>query len=148
MLKKRKASKSTGQWRKRIPNCFTISNLEGHFNLSRTNKMLTDENIKEECLRVIHTNKSVMISSMDVPLSRLDLLFISSKNQSLAYIDSINICSVWFLIFFLLQIQSMKKLADASPKESVLVSCFSCSRLCAHLWVLWEWDFKIYKYCY
>lgn len=77
--------------------------------------MLTDENIKEECLGVIHMNESITISSIDVPLFTLYLLFISSKNQTLTCIDSINICSLLVSNFLFI----------TNPKHEEAGRCFT-----------------------
>lgn len=89
--------------------------------------MTADKSMQEECVREIYFNRSIMASSIDVPLSKLYLFFISSKNQGLACIHSINVGSkFWFPVFFLSQIQNMKK----SPYVLLFLS-----GLCAYLWV-------------
>lgn len=60
-------------------------------------------------------NGSITISSTDVPLSTLSLLFSSSKNQTLACIDSINICSLLVSNFLFI----------TNPKHEEAGRCFT-----------------------
>lgn len=98
MLKNKMASSTIGK-KKWVPNYFIILNCKDH--LTENNKMIIDESIREECLRVINFNKSIVVASIDVPLSKLYLFFISVKSKDLACTDSVNICSFWLLVFFL-----------------------------------------------
>lgn len=70
-----------------MPNYFTILNWKDHFNLPETNKMNIDERIREDCLGVVNFNKSIMVTSIDVPLSKLYLFLISVKSKGLACTD-------------------------------------------------------------
>lgn len=99
--KNRMSSTTTGKWKKWVPNEFTILNWKDFFNLTETNKMIVVESIREECLRATHLNKSIVVTSIDAPLYKLYLFFISVKSKGLARTDPINICSFWLLVFFL-----------------------------------------------